>query len=205
MVPPLVRIATRLFPPEVAAAAFRERLLADALVRAGAEVEVITTVPPETAGPADDGDLLVRRLPAMRDVNGNIRGYVQYLSYDLPLVFRAVTRRRPDVWIVEPPPTTGGVIRLVTMLQRRPYVWYAADIWSDAAGSAGAPAALVALLRQVEVRVMRGALCVLSISGAVTARLGALGVDVARVATVGNGVDTSVFTPNGPIHKPVDS
>lgn len=200
MAPPRVRFATRLFTPEVAAAAFRERQLADALVRAGVAVNVLTTTPPSQAGPVDDGDLVVRRLPALRDANGNIRGYVQYLSFDLPLLIRAMFRGRPDAWIVEPPPTTGGVIRLVAALQRRPYIWYAADIWSDAAGSAGAPRLLVEALRRVEVHVMRRALRVLSISDAVTERLTELGVDGGRVVTVGNGVDTTVFTPHGPRH-----
>ncbi len=202
--PPLVRFATRIFPPEVAAAAFREGLLAEALAAQGARVEVLTTTPPASAGPVHDGAARVRRCPALRDENDNIRGYLQYLSYDLPLAFRARLRSRPDLWVVEPPPTTGAVMRLVTAVQRRPYAWYAADIWSDAAGSAGASPALVRALRRVEIHVLRNALVVLSISTAVTERLTALGVPAARIVTVGNGVDTSVFTPDGPAHASVE-
>ncbi|MDO5500237.1 MAG: hypothetical protein Q4F67_11230 [Propionibacteriaceae bacterium] len=35
--------------------------------------------------------------------------------------------------IVEPPPTTGLVVRVACALRRTPYVYYAADLWSVAA------------------------------------------------------------------------
>ena len=40
-----MRIATRLFTPEVAAAAFRQRVLADSFAELGCDVEVLTTTP----------------------------------------------------------------------------------------------------------------------------------------------------------------
>src|SRR5665647_2568387 len=46
---------------------------------------------------------------------------------------------------------------------------------------------------------MRHASTVLSISDEVTARIREFGVSPDRIATVGNGVDTSVFTPDGPV------
>lgn len=195
-----VRLVTRLFPPEVGAAAFRQRHLADAFVRAGHAVEVLTSKPPSGTPPAADGGLRIRRWPVLRDAGGNVRGYLQYLSFDLPLLVRNL-RRRPDLYVVEPPPTTGAIMRLVAALQRRPYVWYAADIWSDAAGSAGAPKILVAVVRAVERHVLRHAVTVLSISPDVTVRLAGMGVDPSRITTVGNGVDTEVFTPDGPVDK----
>ena len=198
MTRPLVRITSRLFAPEVAAAAFRLRTLAQAFADSGCVVDVLTTVPPKGSAPADDGALRVSRWPAMRDENGNIRGYVQYLSYDLPLALRTMLRGRPDLYVVEPPPTTGAVMRLVTLVQRRPYVWFAADIWSEASSAAGAPGWVSAGLRWVEARVLRGAAVVLSISDGVTAKVRELGVPAERIVTVGNGVDTSVFHPDGP-------
>ena len=194
-----VRIATRLLTPEVGAAAFRERVLADAFAEAGLQVEVMTTVPPASirGAPIDDGHLRVSRWPAARDENGNIRGYLQYLSFDIPLFLRLVSRRRPDLYVAEPPPTTGLVVRLVAALHRRPYIYYAADIWSDAAGSAGAPAFLVAGLRRVESQVLRGAALVLAVSEGVAERARQLGVPAERITVVGNGVDTSVFTREG--------
>ncbi|MDN5789412.1 MAG: glycosyltransferase family 4 protein [Micrococcales bacterium] len=197
-----VTVASRLFSPEVAAAAFRLRALADAFADAGLAVDVVTTTPPGTppgcSPPITDGTLRVHRWPALRDDNGNIRGYLHYLSYDLPLAARLVCAPRPDLYVAEPPPTTGAVVRVVAGLRRRPYLYYAADIWSEAAGSAGAPAPLVALLRRLESWAMRGATRVLAVSEEVASRVDALGVDAARVTVVGNGVDTDLFKPDGP-------
>ncbi|HEV7196169.1 MAG TPA: glycosyltransferase family 4 protein [Pedococcus sp.] len=194
---PIARFATRIFAPEIGAAAFRERLLADAFARAGYRVEVLTTVPPASAPAADDEGISVSRWPVRRDANGNIRGYLHYLSYDLPLAVRLLSRRPPDVYVAEPPPTTGLVVRLVAAVHRRPYIWYAADVWSEAAGAAGAPPWVVRVLRGVEAWVLRGAAVVLSISDGVTEKLETFGVEEQRILTVGNGVDTTVFTPTG--------
>lgn len=199
-----VRIATRLFSPEVAAAAFRLRVLADAFDFLGHPVEVLTTRPPEGLVP-DDGPLRVSRWPALRDEQGNIRGYVHYLSFDLPLAVRLLARRRPALLVCEPPPTTGLVVRLAAALQRTPYVYYAGDVWSDGAASMGAPSPIVRMLRAVESWVMRGAATVLCISDGVAERVAHLGVDPRRVVVVGNGVDTDVFTPDGPPPEGTDS
>lgn len=192
-----VSIATRLFAPEVGAAAFRLKVLADAFAAAGCAVDVLTTQPARGSAPAADGALSVSRWPALRDENGIIRGYVQYLSYDLPLALRLLLRRAPDLYVSEPPPTTGLVVRLAAALRRRPYAYYAADIWSEAAGSAGAPAVLVRGLRAVEAWVLRGARVVLAVSDEVAGRVEAMGVPTARITVVGNGIDTDVFTPDG--------
>jgi hypothetical protein len=82
-----VRLATRLFSPEVGAAAFRLRVLADSFAELGYPVDVVTTAPPGSY-PRDDGKLRVSRWPALRDESGNIRGYLQYLSFDIPLLGR---------------------------------------------------------------------------------------------------------------------
>jgi glycosyltransferase involved in cell wall biosynthesis len=196
-----VAIATRLFAPEVGAAAFRLKVLADAFAAAGCAVEVVTTRPPVGSAPIADGALSVSRWPALRDEHGVIRGYVQYLSFDVPLALRLLTRRAPDLYVSEPPPTTGFVVRVVATLRRRPYAYYAPDIWSEAAGSAGAPAFLVRGLRAVESWVMRGARIVLAVSEEVAARAESLGVDHGRITVVGNGIDTDVFTPDGPTRR----
>jgi glycosyltransferase involved in cell wall biosynthesis len=191
-----VRLVSRLFAPEVGAAAFRLKVLADAFVEQGNRVEVVTSRPPGRP-PVDDGTLEVSRWPVLRDAGGNVRGYVQYLSFDGPAVLRLLLRRRPGLLVSEPPPTTGFVVRCVAALQRVPYVYYAADVWSDAAASTGAPALLVAGLRRVESWVLRGATVVLAVSTGVADQLRLMGVDDARVVVVGNGVDTHTFSPDG--------
>jgi glycosyltransferase involved in cell wall biosynthesis len=199
---PVVRLVTRLFAPEIGAAAFRQRLLADSFTDLGCDVEVVTTRPPaavrEAAGNPGDGALKVYRWPVLRDENGNVRGYVHYLSFDAPALLRLLARRPPAFYVAEPPPTTGLVVRLVAALHRRPYVYYAADVWSDGAASAGAPGAVVAVLCRLEAAVLRRAALVLSVSEGVSERLALLGVPRERILLVGNGVDTGVFHPNGP-------
>lgn len=201
-VPRTVRIATRLFSPEVGAAAFRQRVLADSFAALGHRVEVLTTRPPVSvvsgSNRVEDGDLRVSRWPVLRDATGNVRGYVHYLTFDIPLLFRLLVRRPPALLVAEPPPTTGLVVRLVAGIQRRPYAYYAADVWSDGAASTGAPRLVVAVLRAMEAFVMRGAVLVLSVSEGVSERVAELGVPGERILLVGNGVDTTVFAPDGP-------
>ena len=102
-----VVVATRLYTPEVTAASFRM----DALVRALApesDVVVLTTRPPQGMTISDAPGVTVRRARVLRDRTGAIRGYVQYLSFDIPLFFRLL-RHRADVIVAEAPPTTGLV------------------------------------------------------------------------------------------------
>lgn len=190
--PPRVLIATRIFTPEVAAASFRLRSLADTLARSGATVRVLTTRAPKSDGkePATAG-ISVSRFPVLRDRSGSIRGYFQYLSFDIPLLFRLLFTRA-DVVVAEPPPTTGAVVALVSWIQRRPFVYYAADIWTDAVASTNAPRLVTSLMRSVEGLVLRSAHTVLAVSEDVADRVREFGAT--SVHTVGNGVDTAVFT-----------
>jgi len=206
--PVKVVVAARLFTPEVAAGAFRLQALANALLQRGANVDVVTTTPPENAGPSPSterrqsrdglgGELRVSRLPAFRDAGGNVRGYLQYLSFDLPLFLRLLGRRA-DVFVSEPPPTTGLVVRLVATIKRRPYVYYAADIWTDALNALSVPGFVKVGMRLVEGFVFRGAAGIVAVSEEVAERLTAFGVDPRRVTVANNGVNTDTFTPHGP-------
>ena len=191
-------IASRLFPPEVSAGAFRLGALAASLRERGG-VTVLTTRPPRHAPVrADQPGVDIRRWPVLRDRGGNVRGYIQYMSYDVPLLLRLLFARF-DVVVAESPPTTGLVAALVAALRRRPLVYYAADVWTDGVISMGAPAPVVAVMRWMERTVLRRAAAIISVSDEVTARLLLLGADSARIATVGNGIDTQVFTPAAPL------
>ncbi|MFE6995314.1 glycosyltransferase family 4 protein [Microbacterium sp. NPDC057659] len=193
---PRILIASRLFPPEVSAGAFRLGALARALVRRGDAVRVLTTVPPSHAPVIPDPEgVRVDRRPVLRDGGGNVRGYVQYASYDVPLAFRML-RGRYDVAVAESPPTTGLVVWVMSALKRRPVVYYAADVWTDGVISMGAPAPVVWLMRAMERLLLARAARVISVSAEVTERLVALGADPERIATVGNGIDTGVFSPD---------
>ncbi|MCK6211763.1 glycosyltransferase family 4 protein [Georgenia sp. EYE_87] len=191
-------MASRIFVPEPAAASFRLEALALALQDDGADVTVLTTRAPDGATPDVPG-VDVRRWPVLRDPTGYVRGYVQYLSFDVPLFLRLLLARRPDVVVAEPPPTTGAVVALAGIVRRFPYVYYAADIWSDAAG-ASAPRPVVAALRAVERLVLRRAAAVLAVSPEVGERVQELGAR--RVSVVPNGIDTRVFAAEGAAPAP---
>lgn len=200
-----VVLTTRIFAPEAAAATFRLTEVVRALVDRGAQVRVLTSAPPPGQRASDATDVpgaQVRRAPVLRDAGGYVRGYLQYMSFDLPLALRLLVTPRPDVVLVEPPPTTGAVVRVVTGLRsltgrRVPYVYYAADVWSDASESVGAPVAVVGILRWVERFALRGAQGVLAVSDGVAERVRELGAD--PVTVVRNGIDTTLFTPQGQV------
>lgn len=194
--PARVLIASRLFPPEVSAGAFRLGALAKSLVRHRAAVRVLTTTPPDHAPRAPDARAVdVRRWPVLRDAGGNVRGYVQYASYDAPLLLRLIPTRY-DVVVAESPPTTGLVVGVVSWLKRRPVVYYAGDVWTDGVISMGAPRAVVSIMRFMERAVLRHAAAIISVSDEVTERLVALDADPLKITTVGNGIDTDVFSPD---------
>lgn len=191
-------VATRLYPPEVGAAAFRLEALTRGLEESGAEVLVLTTRPPVQGVSSTTA---VKRWPVLRDRGGNVRGYVQYLSFDLPLFFRLLVSRG-DIVISEPPPTTGLMVAAATLLRRRGYVYYAADIWTDALAATAAPALVVRVMRAIEGIALRRAGKVIAISDGVARQTQQFNVDPGKVVVVGNGVNTDIFAARGQAADP---
>ena len=109
-----VLLATRIHLPEAAAASFRLDSVEKALVADGMAVRVLTSRAPADApqGEPDPEGVEVSRWPVLRDSSGYLRGYVPYLSFDLPLALRLLMAPRPEAILVEPPPTTGAVVRV---------------------------------------------------------------------------------------------
>ena len=201
----LVTLATRTFTPEPTAAALRLGALARALAAGGDTVRVLTSrlassvardareteetqAPEDASAHAGEGPGLVevRRAPVLRDRTGAVRGYVSYMSFDLPLLARLLGGPRPDVVVCEPPPTTGVAVRLACALRRVPYVYYCADIVSDAAALAGVPGLVVRTVAGLESFALRGARRVIAVSDGVALRARELGAR--DVAVVPNGV-----------------
>lgn len=190
-----VSIVSRIYRPEPSAASFFLGAVSDALTSQGHDVAVTTVRPPSSLRDRvhDHERETVRRLPVLRDREGYVRGYLPYMSFDIPLIFRLLCRRRPSVIFVEPPPTTGAVVRVIAGLRRIPYVYDAADIWSDAADMATGSQLVIRVLRMIERFAMRGAAEIVTISPEVADRLRAF--DVTRPVTVtGFGADTAAFT-----------
>ena len=195
----LVTLATRTFTPEPTAAALRLGALARALAAGGDRVRVLTSrLAPSVArdarqsagSDADPGEgaglVEVRRAPVLRDRTGAVRGYVSYMSFDLPLLVRLLTGPRPGVVVSEPPPTTGAAVRIACAARRVPYVYYCADIVSDAAALAGVPSIVVRTVAGLESFALRGARRVIAVSDGVARRARDLGAR--DVAVVPNGV-----------------
>lgn len=165
--------------------------LARAFAERGHHVTVLTTRAP-TGERIDLPGVLIKRAPVLRDRSGYVRGYLPYLSFDIPLFFRLLFARRADVYVVEPPPTTGVVVRVAASLLRRPYIYDAADIWADAAKQTTASTIVLRALRSMERFAWRGSAHKLTISSGVEARMRELG-DRTPTTVVGFGVDGSTF------------
>lgn len=186
-----VIVATRIYRPEPAAASLVLGAIADALTARGHEVEVYTVTPPKGLRSMPRAER-VRGFPVLRDRQGYVRGYVQYMSFDIPLFFRLLFAQRPDAVFVEPPPTTGAVARFVCALRRIPYVYDTADIWSDAAAHATDSSLVIRVLRGIERIALQGATSLVTISQGVVDRVRALGVTTSAEIT-GFGADTDSF------------
>ena len=202
-----VLLATRIHLPEAAAASFRLDSVEKALVADGMAVRVLTSRAPADAprGEPDPEGVEVSRWPVLRDSSGYLRGYVPYLSFDLPLALRLLMAPRPEAILVEPPPTTGAVVRVVAALRAIPYVWYAADVWSAAAASTGAADVVVRAVEKLEAFAVGGAARVIAVNDGVAQSVAEL-VNAApddeswaqRIRVVPNGIDTTVFDAHGP-------
>lgn len=197
-----VVVASRIYLPEPGAASLRLAALSRALRDEGALITVLTSTSPKEYGNevSDHSGISVKRRKVLRDRLGYVRGYLQYLSFDIPLFARLLFSRRIDVVVVEPPPTTGVVVRFLCTVRRIPYLYYAADLWSDAVESTGSPRLVARVVRAMERFVVRGAAAVLSVSPSVSDRVSELERSVVPV-TVGNGVDTTVFSLEGEAHS----
>ncbi len=188
-----VIVASRLYSPEAGAAAYRLAAVVSALEATGYETEVLTTRPRD--GTRSSGG--VRRWPVLRDKTGAVRGYLQYASFDIPLFFRLLIVRRPGVVIVEPPPTTGVVCRIVCGIRRIPYLYFSADVLSRAAGGARVNPLVLRMLEVVEGWVLRGAAEILAVSDGVKSEVVELGATPEKVTVVGTGIDTEKFLRAG--------
>jgi glycosyltransferase involved in cell wall biosynthesis len=197
-----IAIVSRIYRPEPSAASLYLGAVADEALDRGHDVTVLTVRPPADLDAGSPRET-VRMFPVLRDRNGYVRGYLQYLSFDVPLAFRLLVLRRPDIVLMEPPPTTGLVVRVVCALRRIPYVYDAADIWSDAADQATSSKLVIRVLRAMERFGMRGARHLVTISQGVKDRVHALGVS-RPVTVTGFGADTRAFVPPARTDTPAE-
>ena len=191
-----ITIVSRIFAPEGSAAAGILLAWAKAFRDRGCDVTVVTTRPPRGMRADDPDGVRMRRAPVIRDRQQYIRGYLSYLSFDVPLAFRLLFGRRADLYVVEPPPTTLAVVRVIAAMRRTPYVVRAADLWSDAAQMVTNSRLVLGLLRRVELWGMRGARHLFAAHDPLVARLRELGVTTPATG-IGFGADTDAFQYEG--------
>lgn len=185
-------IISRIFLPEASAASLRLAAVRKALVNAGTNMRVVTTNPPP--GIAVETDSQITRVPVLRDSEGYVKGYVSYASFDIQAFFRVLTMPKQDFLLVEPPPTTGTVVRIASAIRRTPYFWYAADVWSDATDGMDVPNVVKRVVRGLEQFTVRGAHGCIAVSEGVAERVTELGAKSVKV--VPNGADTDIFHPD---------
>lgn len=189
-------IATRIFAPEVSAASGILRTWAEEFRDRGVEVTILTAKPPQGAIIDDPPGIRIRRAPVKRDRQQYVRGYLSYLSFDVPLFFRLLFSRRADLYVVEPPPTTVVVVRVIAALRRTPYVVRAADYWTEAAELVTSNRLVLGTLRRAEVWALNGAKMLFAAHQPLVDRLRAVGITTPAVP-IGFGADTKDFRYNG--------
>jgi glycosyltransferase involved in cell wall biosynthesis len=191
-----VVIATRVFSPEVSAASAILRTWAEEFEAQGHEVEVFTVKPPRGLQHDDPPGVTVRRARVKRDKQQYVRGYLSYMSFDLPLAFRLLFSQRPDIYIVEPPPTTVAVVRVVAAIRRRPYAVRAADYWTDAAELVVRSKFVINVLKRVEAWGLQGAAVLFAAHEPLVGRFREAGVTSPAIP-IGFGADTRTFHYEG--------
>lgn len=191
-----VIIISRIFGPEVSAASGILRTWAEEFRDRGFDVTVLTDKPPRGSMIVDPPGITVRRAPVKRDKQQYVRGYLSYMSFDIPLAFRLLFSPRADLYIVEPPPTTVAVVRVIGALKRTPYVVRAADYWTEAAELVIRSKLVLSALRRVEAWGLNGAKVLFAAHQPLINRFRAVGITT-RAVPIGFGADTKHFRYEG--------
>lgn len=189
---PRVVIASRIYAPEPAAASFVLENVATAFRDAGWAVRVFTTRYRDAPRVQRDDGIEVRRAPVVRNAAGYVRGYLSYMSFDIPLFFRLLLMKKADLIVVEPPPTTGAAVRIAAWLRRTPYLYDAADLWSDAAVTTTDSRLVLRALLAGERFAIRGARHAVVVAEPYAERMRELGIRT-PTTVVGFGADTTSF------------
>lgn len=187
-----VVIASRIFGPEVSAASAILRTWAEEFRDRGAEVEILTAMPPRGSVIDDPPGIRVRRAAVKRDRQQYVRGYFSYMSFDVPLFFRLLFSRRADLYIAEPPPTTVAVVRIVGALRRTPYVVRAADYWTEAAELVTTSRFVIGTLGRIEAWALGGARMLFAAHQPLIDRFREVGIATPAIP-IGFGADTTAF------------
>ncbi|WP_167143699.1 glycosyltransferase [Canibacter zhoujuaniae] len=184
-------IASRIYRPEPGAAPIYLGAVVDEATSRGHSVRVLTVNLPKRRKRLPTLEK-IKSFPVLRDREGYVRGYIQYMSFDIPLACRLLFSKKPDVVFVEPPPTTGAVARVICKMRGIPYVYRAADLWSEAAAHATKSQTVLSILRRIEKFALNGAKALTTVSSNARNRILEL-APAAEVIVAGTGADTDSF------------
>lgn len=209
-----ILLVTQYYPPEVGAAAIRMRSWADALVKNGFEVEVVTALPNYPTGRIFD-EYAGRRLTTERldgipvhrvwlhaAQGSGLRRTLGHASFafTLPLALRRVAR--PDIVLVNSSPLTFAPVGLAAArLWGATAVLSISDLWPQSLIDLGAigDGAVARLLERLERSMYRRFDVVNAVtSGIRDELLGRHRLAPSKVTYLPNGVDTNLFTPDAP-------
>lgn len=195
-----IHVAIRMFPPDAGAAPSKWLAYVREISRTTGEVVVYTSKAVAGELPTLPRNVRVSRWPVLRSTDGAVRGYAQYLSFDIPLFFRLLFSPKPDIVISDPPPTTGVITRAAARMRGVPYVYFVSDLLADAAAAGGMNRAVVRVVAWLEKLAIEGATEVASINPKVALRVqqmtGRKSVVVPYAVTVPSRKTTSASTRN---------
>ena len=172
----LVTIVSRIYRPEPASASFFLGSVADALLADGHDVDVLTARLPRGMSPEERGERCggFRCCATGTDTCAGISP-TSATTCRWPSASCSPADLPWSSWSRRPPPVRSCAI--VCGIRRIPYVYDAADVWSDAADMATGSRTVIRILRGVERFAMRGAAQLVTITQGVVDRVRQLGID----------------------------
>ncbi len=216
---------TQYFPPEVCAPAARVSELARHWVKAGQGVTVLTGFPNHPTGivpPAYRSKL--RRLICREKFDGadvvrtwlmplpNRKSYeriLNYASFCLSSSFTGSFLRRPDVVVATSPQLMVGLTGWwLGRIKRIPFILEVRDLWPEslaAVGVGGETSLLYRSLSAISGFLYRVSDHIVVVSPAFKEELiGKWRVRPEKISVVENGVETDLFTPDGPVEAVIE-
>ena len=207
-------ILTQYFAPEPGAAQVRLAALAQQLVRAGHEVEIVTAMPNYPTGRILDGyrrsfyrfeswkGIPVHRLWLYASGGAGIRRMINYGSFALTCLIGLAKARKPDYLFVESPPLFLSIAGFIAArLWGIPWIFNVADLWPDSVAEMQLlhPGWLLRAAFALEEWTYRHATYVSAVTWDIRRQLHAEKcVSQKKLLFLPNGLDTELFRPLPP-------
>lgn len=199
------------YPPEVNAPASRLAEHAQHWVKAGVDLEVLTSAPNFPEGKVYegycnawwqrinmDGVDVVRVKTYITPNEGFLKRTLSYISFMISAFFGGLFLRKPDIIVATSPQFFAAVAGFALAKVRRvPFVFELRDLWpaSISALSAVKHSKLLALIEKLELFLYRNSDAIVSVTEAFKQDLIERGIEGEKIHVVRNGVDLSHYKP----------